>query len=535
MNLLFHNLKNHINRDPLSDWFDKNHKSYRKDKKGSFYIEIEALKRKYKLKFLSYFNDEELYYDNLSHKQIQDALNSKQECIIVGGNIYNRRLNLVVKPDIIIHRNLFLKYFPDVKEDLPEYIIIDILYKVLHFNSKKDNILNEGNIYYHKCKMYAASDGLNIKNKGYFFGKEYRHKNNILPKKETIGSFLFTDDLNQSINDAIDWLKRLEKNYKNWVIYPKPSVLELYPNMNHKSTDWSYEKSTLAVLIKEITYVWNISYNKRCILHDKGIYTWDDPILLSNIYSYKIRDNYHLYIQSKMINLQLQDEIKIEPRRIKKYDFIDIIKNQNNSIILDIESICDMNEKENYFDDIKIEENAKICIIGTILNKENFIFKDFTIKYLELSEEKKIIYYWLNYLKNNLDLTKKIKVYHWGNAEKVYLKYMKTKYTDLIFPDFEMIDLIVYFKKEPIVIKGCFGYGLKEIVKNLYDLKLIDNKWTEDIGGLEAMTKLKEFCQLALEKNIPIKRFSEVKDIIYYNYIDCRVIVDILKLLSTMV
>ena len=194
-----------------------------------------------------------------------------------------------------------------------------------------------------------------------------------------------------------------------------------------------------------------------------------------------------------------------------------------------------MNEKDNYFNDIKIEENAKICIIGTIINQGNYIFKDFTIKYLKLCEEEKIIFFWLNYLQNNLDFTKKIRVYHWGNAEKVYLKYMKTKYSDLTFPEFEMIDLIIYFKKEPIVIKGCFGYGLKEIVKNLYDHKLIKNKWNEDIGGLEAMIQLKEFCQLALEKNIPIKRFSEVKDIIYYNYIDCRVIVDILQLLSTMV
>ena len=382
MNLLFHNLKNHINRDPLCDWYDKKHKFFRQNKKCSFYDDIEALKTKYKLKFISYFSSEKLYYENISHKQILDTLNDKQECIIVGGNLYNSKLNINVKPDIIIHRNIFLKYFPDVKEDLPEYIIIDILYKILNFNSKMDNIINEGNIYYHKCKMFAASDSLNIKNIGYFFGKEYRHKNNILPKKETIGKFLFTDDLEQSINGAIEWLNRLEQNYKSWVIYPSPSVLELYPNMNYKSLNWSYEKTTLAILIKEITHVWNISYNKRCILHDKGIY------------------NYQLYIQDKMINLQLQDEIKIEPRKIKKYDFIDIIKNQDNSIILDIESICDMNEKENYFDDIKIKDNAKICIIGTILNKDNFIFKDFTIKYLELSEEKKIIYYWLNYLKN---------------------------------------------------------------------------------------------------------------------------------------
>ena len=228
MNLLFHNLKNHINRDPLCDWYDKKSKSYRKDKKNSFQIEIEGLKRKYKLKFFSYFNNEKLYYENLSHKQIIDALNEKQECIIIGGNLYNNKFNITVKPDIIIHRNLFLKYFPGVKRDLPEYIIIDILYKIINFNAKMDNILNEGNIYYHKCKMYVASDALDIQNIGYFFGKEYRCKNNILPKKEMIGAFLFTPDLKKSIEAAIAWRNNLEKNYKKWVIYPKPSVLELY-------------------------------------------------------------------------------------------------------------------------------------------------------------------------------------------------------------------------------------------------------------------------------------------------------------------
>ena len=43
------------------------------------------------------------------------------------------------------------------------------------------------------------------------------------------------------------------------------------------------EKKRLAEEIKEITLVWNISYHKRCLLHDKGIYTWQDPLLLNNI------------------------------------------------------------------------------------------------------------------------------------------------------------------------------------------------------------------------------------------------------------
>ena len=50
-------------------------------------------------------------------------------------------------------------------------------------------------------------------------------------------------------------------------------------------------------------------------------------------------------------------------------------------------------------------------------------------------------------------------------------------------------------------------------------------------SGLSSSIKL---AQLAKENNIPIKRYIEIKKIIYYNYMDCRVIIDILKLLRTM-
>jgi len=538
MNFLFHNLKNHINRDPLCDWYDKMNQinnTFKRDKPNSFLIEIESQKLKYKMNFISNFKDEEHYYENINHKQIKDLINEKQECIIIYGNLYSSKFNITVKPDIIIHRNIFRKYFPEIQIDLPEYIVIDILYKILHFKANNTDILNDGSIYYHKCKMYVASDALGITDYGYCFGKEYRHKGIVLPKKQTIGSFPLTSELDKSIVDALNWLKKLSENYDEWVIYPKPSIKELYPNMNHKDMVWSEEKMTLANLIKEITLVWNISYNKRCVLLDKGIYEWDDPFFLSNIYSFPVRENYRNHIQSKMIRLQLQEDIKIEPRRIKKYDFVDIIKNQENSIILDIESVCDMTEKENYFDENKSQTEATLCIIGTILNKDEYIFKDFTIKYLKVEEERKIVCYWLNYLDHKLDTSKKIRVYHWGNAEKVYLKYMKLKYPEFIFPEFEMIDMVIYFKKEPIVIKGCFGYGLKEIVKNLYNLNLITNTWKDDINGLDAMIKLKKFSDIAIHKNIPIKRFSEIREIIYYNYIDCRVIIDILQMLEKMI
>ena len=166
----------------------------------------------------------------------------------------------------------------------------------------------------------------------------------------------------------------------------------------------------------------------------------------------------------KMIHINTQEELKIQPRRIKNPEFIQHIKNQEDSIILDIESVLNLDEKESYFtDDIQANDTPKICIIGTILLNEDMIFKDFTIKYLTNEEEEVIIKYWLNFLKKYFKDT--IKIYHWGNAEKVYLEYMMKKYPELKYPKFELVDLVKYFKEEPITIQGCFGYGLKEIVK----------------------------------------------------------------------
>lgn len=539
MTILYHRLKNSIQNDPLSDWFEKineKYQCYKKEEKTTFELELKEKKQQYKLDFFSFLKHHYQYYFgiNLDHDQMKKNLKNKTVGIFIQCDLYHKKYDILLRPDLIIHRDIFREIFNEVTIELPEYIVADIIYKTVHFNTDKTDLLNDYNLYYQKCKMYLCSQCIDKSFKiGYLFAKEYRHKDNILRKKESIGYFQFTNDMKNKIEEGLGWIDNLNHYYDDWLIYPKPTISELYPNMNIKTGPWYKEKKRLAELINEITLVWNISYHKRCILHDKGIYTWSDPILLRNIYPYEIHDSKRELIQEKMIHMNKQDELKIQPRRIKSRDFIHHILNRENSIILDIESVLRLDEKESYFtEDINLE-NPRICIIGTIINKTDS-FKDFTIKYLSDEEEKKIIQYWLIYLNKSIK-SNKIKVYHWGNAEKVYLDYMKNKYPDLKYPEFELIDILKYFKEEPITIQGCFGYGLKEIVKQLYSHKLIENQWQDDTDGLEAMIQIMKKSQEAELKNIPLKRFNEIKKIIYYNYMDCKVIVDILQMLEKMV
>ena len=538
MTYSFYQLKNHILNDPLSDWFSKMKSQcnrFERDMPNEFQLEIKDKKEKYKKEFINYFKKDyqNIFYENIHSDLILDKIKQNEKCIIYQGNLYHKDLKLNVQPDLIIHRDIFKEIFNQVNLELPEYIIFDILYKILHFNSNKTDLLNQSDIYYYKCKMMIASECIsNDCEQGYLFGKEYRHKEKTLIKKKTIGYFNFNNDFKKTIKDALKWLVKLDKYYGEWKLLPKPSVNELYPNMNIKYGNWNTEKKKLADEIEEITLVWNISYKNRCILIDKGITKWSDPILLTNIYSYQIKENKKELIQEKMIHINSQSDLKISPRKIKNKEFITIIQNQNNSIILDIESIIHLDEDENYFE-IKKNDKPRICIIGTIINNEDLIFKDFTIKYCTNEEEKKNIIHWIDFL--NHTFQNEINVYHWGQAEVSYMKYIQQKYPDIKLPQFKMINLLNYFKQEPITIQGCFGYGLKEIVKQLYNLKLIENQWSDDTSGLDAMIKIIKTSEEALIKNIPIKRFTEIKKIIYYNYMDCRVIVDILKMLEGMI
>ena len=542
----FKDLKNYIINDPLSDWFEKiNHKydAYESTEPTKFEIMLRDKKYTYKEKFIEFLIDANHHTCiHLDYDSVKSKIEAKTKCIFIKPKLYHSQYDLIIIPDFIVHRDIFKEIFdeihmPDLNgkslpQSLPLYIVSDIVYQTVYLNSEMTDLINENSLYYYKCKIYLCNEILGYNDYGILFAKEYRNKDTILKKKSIVGRFLFNDDMRDKIMGALGWLDNLNRYYDEWLIYPKPTITELYPNMNIKCGPWIKEKKRLAEEIKEITLVWNISYHKRCLLHDKGIYTWQDPLLLNNIYPYEVHKKERHRIQEKMIHMNKQSELKISPRRIKNRDFINHIKDRKDSIVLDFESVIDLEERTSYFNENIRVEIPKICIIGCI-NLKNNIFKDFTIHYLDLEEEEKIIRYWLQYLKRVIG--NDIKIYHWSSAERVYIDYMKSQYPQLDYPNFTFVDLLSYFKMEPITIQGCFGYGLKEIVKMLYNHELIKNKWVDDTDGLEAMIEIINKSEDALNKKIPIKRFTEIKKIIYYNYMDCKVLVDILEMLEGMI
>ena len=89
MTFFFHQLKNFIQNDPLSDWFSLIHKKYKhfeEDNKSSFEKDIDEKKSKYKEDFFIFLKERQQYHFefNLDHEQTNELITMKKIGIFIG-------------------------------------------------------------------------------------------------------------------------------------------------------------------------------------------------------------------------------------------------------------------------------------------------------------------------------------------------------------------------------------------------------------------------------------------------------------------
>jgi len=525
-------LKNHIFRDPICDWFEiQNHRygHYKKDMESKYKQFISKEASNYKQKVISYICDQlglPIISPKLSVQQTIDCIHN-HEVLILNGSLYHKQYNVVVPCDIIIDYESFITIFPAL-ENLPDmngsdYILINLSYSVLHFRKNKTEVYNDELIFFKKCSLMCFyecfRDLVNVPVHSFLLGKEYYYQKQLLPKKTHIGHVLFTDEMNQTIHDAVNWIRQVTSKFDSMYVLPEPTNNELYPNMNYKESDWETEKKNLATLLREITLIWNISYRERCELLKKDISSWDDPKLLSYLKESKKKN-----IQERMIHMNQQKEIIVYPRKSISQEFREILEKKNNEYFFDVESFLSFDEKQDLVDGHLITKEPVLGMLGII---QNGIYKDFTIHSFTKTDEIQMIKEWSSHLLKNEGI---IYLYHWGNAEKVYLEYIQKECPDLDLSRIKLINVLHYFRQEPILIQGIFSFGLKQIGKVLYNHQLINTTWTEYDNGLDSMIEFKELC-CNHTKHIPLKRISEISKIIDYNRIDCQVLLEIVEFL----
>ena len=150
--LSFKDLKNYIINDPLSDWFEKiNHKynAYESTKPTTFEETLRKNKYLYKESFIEFLkNTNHNINIDCDYQGVKERIDKKQKCIFIRPTLYHEKYDLNVIPDFILHRDIFCELFNEInisglnEKSLPLYIVSDIVYQTVNFNSDMTDLIN---------------------------------------------------------------------------------------------------------------------------------------------------------------------------------------------------------------------------------------------------------------------------------------------------------------------------------------------------------------------------------------------------------
>jgi hypothetical protein len=509
----FKHLINYIKKDPLLDWLDYygTDRKFKKDKSTYFDFIIEKSKDFKNNKINNILNklNNLTPYPNLTSFYYKKNL---QKNIYKNSNFINKH-RFSCKVHLLIKGFLVNKIF-NVKVNNTKFYQIHIAY--ITGKLKKNNLLsNDQKHLLLKSKLYynyrvLKSLKINISSKTIIIFRNIKNCNNnwVLYdlKKES--------DMKNLLKKSIIWNIRLQKaiEYDEINSYIRKKLL---PNMKNKNDyPWSSAKKGIAEKNKEITQIWNLNLSDKKFLSKKyGINDWTN--IQKNMLKFKKNKKEQIY---NIIDINRSKKNKFVINNIPNISSLIIHKNFF-EIYLDLETLSNIFFKENL--------DQFTFLIGAIFinnYSKSIKYKYYIVNKICLEEERRIFQEFVTDVNTYSKLShSKIPIFHWGHIENSTFNKIKTKYN--INHSLHFVDLNVQFKISNIFIKGAFNYSLKSIGKALFNLQLINTKWEEEIGnGLDAMV---EYYMLTNLKDAKIKN-EKLQQIIEYNYIDVKVLKDII-------
>jgi hypothetical protein len=331
-------------------------------------------------------------------------------------------------------------------------------------------------------------------------------KRTILSNKEIKDSIEYPGFIDYTSNDysyentfkeGLEWLRQVKKNAVNWTLEDYKDM-NLFPNMKSNNLTFYKEKKELSDRYGEITDLWRCSVMNRKNALDKGIYSWRDENFNSKVamlaYPYQKSLDHILKVN--------RENIDYYPEKFTD-DSFRVIENE---MYVDFELVRDSFDTDSYGD------SEWIFLIGVRYKGE---YKSFMMNSLTLLEEKRVIEEFYNYLSLN-DFPK---CWYWFAEVRFWNSAMKRH--QLSLNNIKWQDMYEIFTKEGFAVKGSMNFKLKSYIKNLVYLKKIDVDLPPEncSNGLSAMMIAWNYYNS--EKNDKEKYEDDMKDVVYYNSLDC--------------
>jgi hypothetical protein len=514
--------------------------------------------------------------------ETKKIIEEKKYDVILNGCLIDYENTTQGLPDMIVSGK-WIKYFihqlPDIEIKNDMYYIIDIKSSTIML--KKDGFTVASNMLFqgYKAQIWVYKEALD-KIQGcdskysFILGKKYMCKNETLYNSfgklgliDYKSELLNGNDISTKVKDAINWKNYVRENWENIKLSPinkqiRPNMKNMFDKKHNKT------KQMIAQINGEITSLWYCGIPQRTIANKHKIYKYTDNKLTAEKMGFSENSSKNTIINN-MLELSKSNELIRIPNKNNcnqwrtKYECEFFVDFETYTPSYDEYFINEYNET--VIEQLQFNVNyqppleQKIYMIGVSHFDKEYIFKCFIIDYkgsnelyskikekyncsieniIKVPNEKTLIIQFVNYILSfNIDRVtsqqfyQKTRLIHWSMAEpNLFLK--KTLIYNLSSIKYKLpwYDLMTIFKEPfyPIIIKNCFKFSLKYIVKAMHNHKLIDLEWPELDDGLLSMFMAKDVYKNSDNINVNNKN---MKNIVEYNFIDCKALFVILDYL----
>lgn len=454
-----------------------------------------------------------------------------------------------------VYENISASLLKTPYDDKPpnyHYCIVDIKFTTLKLRADGIHLLNSGSVPAFKSQLYVYNLALGkiqgyTPHCAYILGRKWSFKTKNLTTKgnscvDKLGIINYDEvdiEFVKKTNDALAWLKDMRENGDKWDLTSAPLCkAELYPNMsNMQDYPWHEVKKELAKEIGEITSLWMCGVKNRVNSHAHGIYSWKDERCNTDtlgVFGPKISKTL-----KKILDINRSEtHALVEPPLIINND-CNWQKRKDLEFYVDFEFVNDI--VSDFTQMPRVEAEPIIFMIGVghfDIVSNNWIYRDFTVSSLDLEEEDRICTEFSMYIRAEAhfyDCESPLLI-HWSNAEKwqwskAYGKHKGSEkgWIPPVLDEEEKgprwFDMLKVFKEEPIVIKNCMGFGLKEVANTLSNHGFFELEKDEStMDGASAMLGAFKSSKDAKSRGISLKEMPLIREIIKYNEKDCKMV-----------
>ena len=494
--------------------------------------------------------------------------------IVHGGVLWNPETRTYGIPDFLIRSDVFERLFPNhpdpyggVAGNQPDaggarggwrYVVVDAKFTTLHLfaetasgrkprkGSRPGEINNQGSSPAYRAQLFLYNAALArlqgcAPSRAFLLGRGWKQGGDRdANAMERLGPVSMTAELAETTREAVRWIRRLRKDGADWRVLPEPSLPELRPPSSGDA-DWPWKGAIREIIEKldDPVRLWQVGAAKRDEAAESGITSWRDP--RATAASLGVPGDKYGRMLGAILDVNRTEGPIVRPDSVTAAGAAWRPRHRL-EFFVDFETVNDGNDDFSQFP-MRGGEPLIFMIGCGHLEDGQWQFSCFIADRLNAAAEAAAIDSWIGHMRSvrrRLGVTDTPRAFHWAPAEQSRLE---TDYNSACkrhqgkdwgkTTDFAWFDLLKnVVKAQPVVVRGAFGFGLKEIAKTLHGHGLIETSWEDSpVDGLGAMVGAWHCDREAAQKGIRLADTKLMQEIQRYNKVDCRVMQEILEYL----